>query len=55
MDTSYIDLARQLFDDYWPHASGAAIAVATAVFAHLRRPRSTARDTGPYFTERCGC
>ena len=51
MDTSYIDLARQLFDDYWPHASGAAIAVATAVFAHLRRPRSTARDAGPYFTE----
>ena len=50
MDTSYIDLARQLFDDYWPHASGAAIAVASAVFAHLRRPRSTARDTGPYFT-----
>ena len=26
-------------------------AVATAIFAHIRRPKSTARDTGPYFTE----
>ena len=51
MDVSYIDLAKQFIGDYWPHASGATIAVATAVFAHLRRPRSTARDTGPYFTE----
>ena len=51
MNMSYIDLARQFISDYWPHASGATIAVATAVFAHLRRPKSTARDTGPYFTE----
>ena len=51
MDMSFIALAKQVIGDYWPHASGAAIAVATAIFAHIRRPKSTARDTGPYFTE----
>ena len=51
MDMSVITLAKQFVGDYWPHASGAAIAVATALFAHIRRPKSTARDTGPYFTE----
>ena len=35
MDMNYIDLAKQFIGDYWPHASGATIAVATAVFAHL--------------------
>ena len=52
MDMSYIEIAKQLIGDYWPHVSGMAIpAVATAIFAHIRRPKSTARDTGPYFTE----
>ena len=52
MDMSYIDLAKQFIGDYWPHVTGVVVpAVATAVFAHIRRPKSTARDTGPYFTE----
>ena len=51
MDINIIALAKQFIGDYWPHASGGAIAVATAIFAHIRRPKSTARDTGPYFTE----
>ena len=52
MDMNYIDLTRQFIGDYWPHISGVVVpAVATAVFAHIRRPKSTARDTGPYFTE----
>ena len=52
MDISLIELAKQFIGDYWPHASGAAVAIATAIFAHIRRPKSTARDTGPYFTKR---
>ena len=52
MDMSFIELAKQFIGDYWPHVSGVLVpAVATAIFAHLRRPKSTARDTGPYFTE----
>ena len=55
MDMSYIALARQFIGDYWPHVSGVATfvipAAAAAIFAHLRRPKATARDTGPYFTE----
>lgn len=52
MDMSYITLAKQFIGDYWPYVTGVAVpAVATAVFAHIRRPKTTARDTGPYFTE----
>ena len=52
MDMSYIALAKQLVGDYWPHVSSVVIpAVATAVFTYIRRPKSTARDTGPYFTQ----
>ena len=52
MDMSYIELAKQFIGDYWPHVTGVVVpAVATAIFAHIRRPKSTARDTGPYFTE----
>lgn len=32
--------------DYWPHATVAALAAASAVFAYVRRPRSAAPDTG---------
>ena len=52
MDMSFIPLAKQFIGDYWPHVTGVVVpAVATAIFAHIRRPKSTARDTGPYFTE----
>ena len=51
MDMTYIDLAKQFIGDYWPHVSIVVPAVATAMFAYIRRPKSTARDTGPYFTE----
>ena len=52
MDVSYIEIAEQFIGDYWPHVTGVVVpAVATAIFAHIRRPKSTARDTGPYFTE----
>ena len=52
MAMSYIEFARQFIGDYWPHVSTVLVpAVATAVFAYVRRPKSTARDTGPYFSE----
>ena len=52
MDMSYIEYAKQFIGDYWPHISGVVVpAVATVVFAHIRRPKSAARDTGPYFAE----
>ena len=52
MDMNYVEIARQFIGDYWPYVSGVVVpAVATAIFAHIRRPKSTARDTGPYFTE----
>ena len=52
MDMSYIEIARQFIGDYWPHVTGVVVpAVATAIFAHIRRPKTAARDTGPYFTE----
>ena len=52
MDMNYVEIARQFIGDYWPYVSGVVVpAVATAIFAHIRRPKSTARDTDPYFTE----
>ena len=52
MDMSYIDIAKQFIDNYWPYVSSVAVpAVATAVFAYIRRPKSTARNTGSYFSE----
>ena len=50
-----MDTAREIVNDYWPHVSGLAIAVAgaagTAIFSFLRRPKSSPTETGPYFTE----
>ena len=52
MDISYIEFARQFIGEIWPHVSAVLVpAVATAVFAYVRRPKSTARDTGSYFSE----
>ena len=52
MDMNYVEVAKQFIGDYWPHVTGVVVpAVATAIFAHIRRPKSAARDTGPYFTE----
>lgn len=52
MDMNVIELAKQFIGDYWPYVTGVVVpAVATAIFSHIRRPRSTARETGPYFTE----
>lgn len=51
MDMSYIVLAKQFIGDYWPHVTGVVAPAATVIFAYIRRPKSTARGTGPYFTE----
>ena len=52
MDMSYVEIAKQFIGDYWPYVTGVLVpAVATAIFAHIRRPKTTACDTDPYFTE----
>lgn len=52
MDMSYIDIAKQFIGNHWPYVSSVAVpAVATAVFAYVRRAKSTVRDTGSYFSE----
>ena len=51
MDMSFVALAKQFISDYWLHVSGVVGLMVPAIFAYIRRPKSTARDTGPYFTE----
>ncbi|MYA59187.1 MAG: lipase family protein [Chloroflexi bacterium] len=55
MEQELIAVAREFVVGYWPHLSGGAIAtvasVGTAIFAYVRRPKSSATEIGPYFTE----
>ena len=55
MEQEWIALARDFIGGYWPHVSGGALAAAatlgTAVFAYVRRPRPSATEIGPYFTD----
>ena len=55
MEQEWIALARDFIGGYWPHVSAGALAAAatlgTAVFAYVRRPKSSATEIGPYFTE----
>ena len=52
IDLTYIDTARAFFAENWPYVSTVAVpALATAVFAHYRRPKSIGQKAAPYFTE----
>ena len=56
MDISVLTAAREFVSDCWPWISSAAVLVAiiaaTAIFAYLRRPKSSASETGRYFTDK---
>ena len=54
MDISVLTAAREFISDYWLYISGVTVtvpAVATAIFAYLRRSKSSASETGRYFTD----
>ena len=55
MEPGLLATAREFISGYWPHVSGGAVAVAatvgTAIFAYIRRPKSSPTDAGPYFTD----
>ena len=55
MEPNLLAIAREIAGDYWPHVSGLAIAAigaaGTAIFSYIRRPKSSAVEIGPYFTE----
>ena len=54
MDLSFLTTAWKLLNDYWPQIlGGAAIPpiIGTAIFAFLRRPKSSTSEAGSYFTD----
>lgn len=55
MDLSYIDPIKTLLIEYWPHLGGylavTGAGIGTAIFAYIRRPKSSTSDSGPYFTD----
>ena len=55
MEPELVSVAMEFISRYWPHVSGGAIAtiatLGTAVFTYIRRPKSSATEIGPYFTE----
>ena len=55
MEPGLLATAREFISGYWPHVSGGAVAAAatvgTAIFAYIRRPKSSPTEVGPYFTE----
>ena len=55
MEPGLLTTAREFISGYWPHVSGGAVAAAaavgTAIFAYIRRPKSSPTEAGPYFTE----
>lgn len=54
MESSLLAEAKEILGGYWPYLSagaGAVVAAATAIFTYVRRPKSSAAETGPYFTE----
>ena len=55
MEPGLLATAKEFISEYWPHVSGGAVATAatvgTAIFAYIRRPKSSPTEAGPYFTE----
>ena len=55
MEPGLLATAREFISGYWPHVSGGAVAAAatvgTAIFAYIRRPKSSPTEAGPYFTD----
>ena len=55
MEPGLLATAKEFISGYWPHVSGGAVVAAatvgTAIFAYIRRPKSSPTEAGPYFTE----
>ena len=55
MEPGLLATAKEFISGYWLHVSGGAVAAAatvgTAIFAYIRRPKSSPTEAGPYFTE----
>ena len=55
MEQGLLATTKEFISEYWPHVSGGAVAVAatvgTAIFAYIRRPKSSPTDAGPCFTD----
>ena len=55
MESGLLATASEFISGYWLHLSGGVMAVVatagTAIFTYIRRPKSSATETGPYFTE----
>ena len=55
MEPDLLATAREFISEYWPQVSAGAVAAAatvgTAIFAYIRRPKSSPTEAGPYFTE----
>ena len=51
MEPGLLATAKEFISGYWPHVSGGAVAVAatvgTAIFAYIRRPKSSPTEAGP--------
>ena len=55
MEPGLLATAKEIISGYCPHVSGGVVTVAatmgTAIFACIRRPKSSRTKFGPYFTE----
>ena len=51
MESSLLAEAKEILGGYWPYLSAGAAAAVTAIFTYIRRPKSSATEIGPYFTE----
>ena len=55
MESGLLATASEFISGYWLYLSGGVMAVVatagTAIFTYIRRPKSSATETGPYFTE----
>ena len=55
MEPGLLATAGEFISGYWPHVSGGAVAVSatvgTAIFAYIRRSKSSPTEADPYFTE----
>ena len=53
MDMSIIGTIKVLLVEYWPHLGGSlavtGAGIGTAIFAYIRRPKSSTGESGPYF------
>lgn len=54
MDINHLTAVWEFLKDYWPYimSSAAVPTLGTAIFAYIRRPKSSMSQVGPYFTDK---